>query len=42
MATEFLEDGPGCFTSIKESISKVGTGFVMILIAFPLLFWNEG
>ncbi len=42
MATEFLEDGPGCFTSIKDSISKVGTGIVMILIAFPLLFWNEG
>ena len=42
MATEFLEDGPGCFTSIQESFKKVGTGFVMILIAFPLLFWNEG
>ncbi len=42
METEFLEDGPGCFDQLKDSIAKVGIGFVMILIAFSLTFWNEG
>lgn len=44
MVDEYVEvtDAPGCLERIKDSIAKVGFGFVMILISFPLLFWNEG
>lgn len=44
MAHEHVEisDAPGCFARLKDSIAKIGIGVVMILIAFPLLFWNEG
>jgi hypothetical protein len=37
-----VEEPTGCLQSFKQAIGKVGTGFVMILVAFPLLFWNEG
>lgn len=37
-----IEEPAGCLENIKDSIAKVGGGIVMILIAFPLLFWNEG
>jgi hypothetical protein len=41
---EFVEvnEPAGCLENIKNAFAKVGTGFVMILVAFPLLFWNEG
>jgi len=44
MVDEYVEvsDAPGCFEKLKDSIAKVGIGFVMLLISFPLLFWNEG
>lgn len=37
-----IEEPAGCLESFKQAIGKVGTGLVMILVAFPLLFWNEG
>lgn len=44
MVDEYVEvsDSPGCFARVKDSIAKLGIGIVMILISFPLLFWNEG
>jgi hypothetical protein len=30
------------FSRIKGSIKGILTGFILIVIAFPLLFWNEG
>ncbi len=44
MADQYVEvsDAPGCFERLKDSIAKVGIGIIMILVAFPLLFWNEG
>jgi len=32
----------GWFSRIKESIGGIFVGLLMVLIAFPLLFWNEG
>lgn len=31
----------GCFTQLKESIAGIGTGALMLLIAFGMIFWNE-
>jgi hypothetical protein len=44
MVDEYVEvsNAPGCLDRLKDSIAKVGIGIVMILVAFPLLFWNEG
>ena len=41
---EFVEfsEPAGCFATVKDAFAKVGTGFFLIIIAFPLLFWNEG
>jgi hypothetical protein len=30
------------FDRVRESIKGVATGLVLLVIAFPLLFWNEG
>ncbi len=38
--TEVTEEG--CFTKIKNAIGGVVVGFIMLVISFPLLFWNEG
>lgn len=32
----------GWFSRIWESIKSVAFGFVLFLVAFPVLFWNEG
>ncbi len=37
-----VEDAGGCLENIKNSFARVGGGILMVLIAFPLLFWNEG
>ena len=44
MVDQYVEvtDAPGCFTRLKDSIARVGIGVLMIIISFPLLFWNEG
>lgn len=32
----------GWFSRIKESIGGIFIGLLMVVVAFPLLFWNEG
>ena len=32
----------GWFTRIKDSIAGVGCGMLLFILAFPLLWWNEG
>ena len=38
--TEVTSEGWG--SRLMGSIKSVGAGFVMFLVAFPVLFWNEG
>ena len=42
MVDEVVEvEEQGCFTQIKESITGLGSGLLMILVAFGMLTWNE-
>ncbi|MGM0558468.1 MAG: TMEM43 family protein [Myxococcota bacterium] len=42
MVDEYTEvEEVGCFSQLKESIKGIGTGAMMILIAFTVMFWNE-
>jgi hypothetical protein len=38
--TEYSEES--WLDRLKESIKSVGAGLLMLLVAFPLLYWNEG
>jgi hypothetical protein len=42
MVDEYTEvEEVGCFSQLKESIKGIGTGALMIVIAFGMMFWNE-
>jgi hypothetical protein len=42
MSDEYVEvSSQGWFSRIADSIKGIFTGFLMFIIAFPLLFWNE-
>lgn len=42
MSDEYVEvSSQGWFSRIADSIKGIFTGFLLFIIAFPLLFWNE-